>query len=69
MVPIPRASSWEDLNHHLEADRRKRRERRLRGHTESLGERFERDRARTTAVARLSLRSFSAPLAWFLLRP
>jgi len=44
MVPIPRASSWEELNLHLEADCRKRRERRLRGHTETIGERFERDR-------------------------
>lgn len=45
MVPIPHASSWEELNAHLEADCRKRRERRLRGHTETIGERFERDRA------------------------
>jgi transposase len=45
MVPIPRASSWEELNLHLEADCRKRRERQLRGHTETIGERFERDRA------------------------
>jgi hypothetical protein len=45
MVPIPRASGWEDLNAHLEADCRMRRERRLRGHTETIGERFERDRA------------------------
>jgi transposase len=45
MVPIPRASSWEELNLHLEAECRKRRERRLRGHTETIGERFERDRA------------------------
>ena len=45
MVPIPRASSWEELNAHLEADCRKRRERWLRGHTESIGERFERDHA------------------------
>jgi transposase len=45
MVPIPRASSWEELNLHLEADCRKRRERRLRGHTETIGERFESDRA------------------------
>ena len=45
MVPIPRASSWEELNLHLEADCRKRRERLLRGHTETIGERFERDRA------------------------
>src|SRR3981081_1584860 len=45
MGPIPRASSWEELNARLEADCRKRRERRLRGHTETIGERFERDRA------------------------
>ena len=45
MVPIPHASSWEDLNAHLEADCWKRRERRLRGHTETIGERFERDYA------------------------
>jgi len=45
MVPIPRASSWEELNAHLEADCRQRRERRLRGQTETIGERFQRDRA------------------------
>src|SRR5450631_4081392 len=45
MVPIPRVSSWEELNTRLEAESRKRRLRRLRGHTESIGERFERDQA------------------------
>jgi transposase len=45
MVPIPRVPSWEELNAHLEQQCRKRRERRLRGHTETIGERFERDRA------------------------
>lgn len=45
MVPIPRVSSWEELNAHLEEQCRKRRERRLRGHSETIGERFERDRA------------------------
>src|SRR5271157_3165278 len=44
MVPIPRASRWKELNLHLEAESRKRRLRRLRGHTETIGERFERDR-------------------------
>jgi transposase len=43
MVPIPRVSSWEELNAHLEEQCRKRRERRLRGHSETIGERFERD--------------------------
>jgi transposase len=45
MVPIPRAASWDELNAHLAADCRRRREQRLRGHTETIGERFERDRA------------------------
>jgi transposase len=45
MVPIPRASSWEELNTHLEAACLKRRQRRLRGHRETIAERFERDRA------------------------
>jgi hypothetical protein len=37
-------SSWEELNTRLEAESQKRRLRRLRGHTETIGERFERDR-------------------------
>jgi len=45
MVPVPRVNSWDELNASLEAQCRKRRERRLRGHTETIGERFERDRA------------------------
>jgi DNA replication protein DnaC/transposase len=45
MVPIPHFNSWEELNTHLQEQCRKRRERRLRGHSESIGERFERDRA------------------------
>jgi transposase len=44
MVPIPRVNSWDELNAHLEEQCRKRRQRRLRGHTETIGERFERDR-------------------------
>ncbi len=45
LVPIPQVSSWEELNARLEAACRERRQRRLRGHTESIAERFERDRA------------------------
>src|SRR5271170_2276657 len=45
MVPIPRAASWEELNLHLEAACLKRQQRRLRGHRETIAERFERDRA------------------------
>jgi len=45
MVPIPQAASWEALNEQLVRDAQARRARRLRGHTETIGERFERDRA------------------------
>ena len=45
MVPVPLFASWEVFNDHLEAECRKRRERKLRGHTETIGERFERDQA------------------------
>ena len=44
-MPIPRFSSWEALNHWLEKKCIERRERRLRGHSETIGERFERDRS------------------------
>ena len=44
MVPIPHFNSWEAFNAHLAEHCRKRRERRLRGHTETIGERLERDR-------------------------
>jgi hypothetical protein len=45
MVPIPRFHSWEALHTYLAEQCRKRRERRLRGHTEIIAERFKRDRA------------------------
>lgn len=46
MVPVPRAGSWEELNGGLLDQCRKRRERKLWGHSETIGERFERDRER-----------------------
>jgi transposase len=45
LVPIPRVASWEELNQRLLDACRERRARRLRGHQEAIGERFERDRA------------------------
>src|SRR5579863_2584236 len=45
MVPIPRAASWEQLNEQFVRDAMARRAQRLRGHKETIGERFERDRA------------------------
>jgi transposase len=50
MVPVPRFATWDAFNAHLEAACRKRRERTLRGHTETIAERFERDRAALLAL-------------------
>lgn len=44
LVPVPRCASWEELNTHLREQCQKRRERRLRGHEQTIGERFEKDR-------------------------
>jgi hypothetical protein len=44
MVPVPRVASWEELNARLLEECRKRRERKLWGHTETIAERFVRDR-------------------------
>ena len=46
MVPIPRFADWDEFNAHLLAQCQKRRERKLRGHEQSIGERFEKDRER-----------------------
>jgi transposase len=45
MVPIPRVNSWGEFNERLLEQCRERRARRLRGHQETIGERWERDRA------------------------
>ena len=44
MVPVPRVAGWEELNTHLREQCRTRRGRKLWGHTETIAERFERDR-------------------------
>jgi transposase len=44
-VPAPRCPSYEELNERLQSECRARRERTLRGHAETIGERFARDRA------------------------
>ena len=45
MVPIPRVASCDEMNASFIAECRARRTRRLRGHSETIAERFERDRA------------------------
>src|SRR3974377_1717527 len=44
MVPVPRAASWGGLTAQLLEQARKRRERKLGGHEETIAQRFERDR-------------------------
>jgi transposase len=46
MVPRPRYANWEEFNAHLLLQCQKRRERKLRGHQQTIGERFEKDRER-----------------------
>ena len=46
MVPRPRFATWEEFNAQLLAQCQKRRERKLRGHQQSIGERFQKDRER-----------------------
>ncbi len=45
LAPVPRFASWEALNAHLREQCRQRREQRVRGEPETIGERFARDRA------------------------
>ena len=44
MVPIPRFASWDKFNAHLLTQCQKRRERKLRGHDQTIGGRFMKDR-------------------------
>jgi hypothetical protein len=50
LVPVPRFASWEELNAKLREQCTRRRQRRLRGHKETIGERFERDREMLLAL-------------------
>jgi transposase len=44
LVPVPRCVSWEELNARLREQCAGRRERKLRGHDETIGKRFEKDK-------------------------
>jgi len=57
LVPVPRASSWEELNVGLLEQCHKRRDQRVWGHEETIGERFARDRS---ALLPLSATPFEA---------
>jgi transposase len=43
LVPVPRMASWADLNRHLLEQCQKRRQRKLRGHSQTIAERFQID--------------------------
>ena len=43
LVPVPRVKDFDELNAHLERECLERMDARLRGHTETIGERMERD--------------------------
>jgi transposase len=45
LVPVPRCASWEELNTRLREQCQERRQQRLRGQVQTIGERFEKDRA------------------------
>jgi transposase len=45
LVPVPRVNSWDELNVYLLEECRRHRQHRVRGDQETIGERFERDRA------------------------
>jgi len=50
MVPRPRFATWDAFNAHLLVQSQKRRERKLRGHQQTIGERFEKDRERLLSL-------------------
>jgi len=43
LVPVPHCASWEELNQHLLEQCRQRRDKRVHGERETIGERFQRD--------------------------
>ena len=50
MVPRPRFATWEALNAHLLIQSQKRRERKLRRHQQTIGQRFEKDKQMLLAL-------------------
>ena len=50
MVPRPRFATWDGFNAHLLVQSQKRRERKLRGHQQTIGERFGKDRERLLSL-------------------
>jgi hypothetical protein len=50
MMPRPRFATWDEFNAHLLIQSRKRRERKLRGHQQTISERFEKDKQMLLAL-------------------
>ena len=57
MVPVPRYATWEEFTAHLLVQCQKRRERKLRGHQQTIGERFDKDKERLLPAAGGAVRS------------
>jgi len=62
MVPIPRAASWKALDEQLIRDAIARRAQPRCGHRETIGERFERDRAALLSLPALASKPATRPL-------
>ena len=58
-APIPRYAPWEKFNAHLVAQSHKRRERKLRGYQQTIGECFEKDQERVLTSSRAKFRKNS----------
>ena len=63
IVPIPHHATWEEFNAHLLAQCRKRRERILCGHKESIGQRFAKDQELLLALPAAPYESWCRPAA------
>jgi transposase len=50
LVPVPRCASWNELNRKLRDECTRRRARKLRGHKQTIGERFEKDKEMLLAL-------------------
>ncbi len=64
LVPVPSFESFEALNAHLERRCLARMDARLRGHSESIGQRMERDLEALLSLVRYRTNDYSAPVAY-----
>ncbi len=63
MVPLPRHATWEELNAHLLVQCQKRRERKLRGHQQTICDKRS-TRVTSMALVRYRANDYSVPVEW-----